>query len=99
MIFQEMPMYFDAFLSAARFGRAALRDGRSTAALPGNAGALGEWLMADGEMKNGNLPSGKHAKKKWKITRFNGKTTISMVIFNSKLLVYPSIDGGFTCKW
>ena len=88
-----MPLF-----SAARFGRAALRDGRSTAALPGNAGALGEGLMADGEMKNG-LPSGKHAKKRWTITRFNGKTTISMVIFNSKLLVYPSIDGGFTCKW
>ena len=39
-------------------------------------------------IQTGNVPSGKHTKNNGKSPDFMGKSTISMAIFNSKLLVY-----------
>ena len=41
--------------------------------------------------ENGGLLSGKHTKDYGQSQSLMGKSTISMAIFNSKLLVYPGI--------
>ena len=42
------------------------------------------------------LPSGKHTKNYWKSLFLIGKSTITMAIFNSKLLVYQRVNGDVT---